>query len=170
MIARLVFFLLIAFPLVALPQEPTIGPKEGFRDLRWGENISAHPEMKLVPGKPSASKMYRRPSDKLSIGDAVLDSIYYVFCLDELCSVEIEFTGVSNYGELAGTMKARFGTPTQPNRYMSKFYWLADPIFTAILEFSAITKKGSITLADQGRYQKAMDADKARQAKGTKDM
>jgi hypothetical protein len=167
--ALVVSVVVVALSQITSAQAQSVGPTEGFRDMRWGENLSAHPEMVLI-GANTAMKFYTRTNEKMSIGDALMDDIWYGFCDGEFCCVEINFSGFRSFDEMKSVMVARHGTPKQPNLYVKSFYWLNDPKFTGILGYSEITKKGSVTLADQHRWDKSQAAGEARQAKGAKDM
>lgn len=65
---------------------------EGFRDVKWGEDITKIPGMKERYTYKGNDQMigYERASDKLMIGDVPLESITYVTFKGKLFSVEIK--------------------------------------------------------------------------------
>ncbi len=133
--------------------------KDGFRGLTWGMHISKIvKELTYIKTDPSSGgvKKYTRKIDKLEIGGAKLKVIFYDFWQDKLIGVSIHFTGFTNYINLLQTAKKRFGHSYRPNRFMEKYIWHGQPTYRSI-EFSKITKKGSMVMMSEELSEK-MDA------------
>jgi hypothetical protein len=92
----------------------------GFRDIPWGAELTKLSGMGLeavpVPkGVHSPVESFRRKSDELKIGEAVVEGISYNFLKGRFYSVTIDFSGYDNmlrvmdycerqYGKNTGTM------------------------------------------------------------------
>ena len=62
--------------------------KNGFRALHFGDDIGRLPEAELVTDDGN-SKIYSLPHDKLRIGDAKLEGIYYGFYKGKFYEVQV---------------------------------------------------------------------------------
>lgn len=99
---------------------------EGFRGLKWGMNIEEinNPNMILVKtSKEKLFTLYTRKTDKLSIGNAKLETIHYFFYKGKLFLIHIYAKGHSNFRSLQGAISAYYEPGYQPNRYVSKWEW-----------------------------------------------
>jgi hypothetical protein len=110
--------LTIVFGIIAIgcfasrrPSMPRIDP-EGFRDIKWGTEISTLKDMEEVEqDKPSGRDLlwYRRKGDTLTMGEAKLENIFYSFWMGEFESVWIDFGGEENFEALKKELFERFG-------------------------------------------------------------
>ena len=104
------------------PSMPRPDP-EGFRDIKWGTEISTLKEMeKVEQGKSSGRDLvwYRRKGDTLAIGEAKLENIFYSFWIGNFESVWIDFEGEENFEALKKELFERFGKARGPEGSMDK--------------------------------------------------
>jgi hypothetical protein len=106
------------------PRPPT--PREdseGFRDIKWGTEISLLKDMEEVEqDKPSGREIvwYRRKGDTLAMGGAELKNIFYSFWKREFESVWIDFEGEENFEAVKKELFERFGKAIEPGAGMDK--------------------------------------------------
>jgi hypothetical protein len=104
------------------PETQTIWAE--FRNLKWGTNIKNMNDHNMVLiGKDKELTMYRRADDKLSIGNAVLSTLYYLCYQDRFCAVTIQTEESSNFTYLKDAVFARYGKGYQPNEFIDKWTW-----------------------------------------------
>jgi hypothetical protein len=96
---------------------------EGFRDIKWGTEISVLKDMEEVEQDISSGRgivWYRRKGDILAIGGAKLKKIYYSFWKGEFESVWIDFEGEENFEAVKRELFERFGKGLEPGASMDK--------------------------------------------------
>jgi hypothetical protein len=96
---------------------------EGFRDIKWGTEISKLKDMEEIEQDKSSGKdsiWYRRKGDTLAIGEAKLENIFYLFWMGEFDSVWIDFRGEENFEALKKELFERFGKAPKPEGDMGK--------------------------------------------------
>ncbi len=82
---------------------------DGFRDIKWGAEISALKEMVLVMAIDNDVKRYARKTDVLKIGEAKLDYIEYEFWKGKFYLVDMGFQGTENSDSVRKAVFAMFG-------------------------------------------------------------
>jgi hypothetical protein len=70
--------------------------------------------------------MYTRLNDKLSIGDATLQYLAYIFYDGKFASVMFTSTGTANKIALIKIFKEQFGDRGKVNRYQHIYHWRGD--------------------------------------------
>jgi hypothetical protein len=107
----LAFILTLAIPradagsfLLSADQEP-----DGFRGIKWGEDLSQVEGMKQI-GRSAGSGVYTRADDKLTMGGAELDKIYYYTIYKKFYAVRIYLKeGESNWEALKADVMKKYG-------------------------------------------------------------
>jgi len=115
---------------------------DGFRDFKWGD--APRSNMKFL-GEAQEMKIYILPNDKLYLGDAQFDQIFYSFygSPQKLMVVALHFNGKENYDILETICKGKFGKPTQTGFY--EFQWTGQQA-TINLVYKIIEEKGQLGL------------------------
>jgi hypothetical protein len=96
---------------------------DGFRDIRWGTEISTLKDMeKVEPDRSSNTDLvwYIRKGDPLTIGKAKLENIFYSFWMGSFEGVWIGFEGDENFETLKKELFERFGKVLESEELMKK--------------------------------------------------
>jgi len=96
---------------------------DGFRDIKWGTEISTLRDMERMEQDPSSNKnvvWYTRRGDLLAIGKAKLETILYAFWLGNFESVWIEVRGDENFDTLKKELFDRFGKVLESEELIKK--------------------------------------------------
>lgn len=112
---------------------------EGFRGLKWGDPPTEEME-KLSEGLMA---MYQRPSDRLSLGDAEFDYIFYMFYQDRFFKVSLQFKERRNAILLTLTCRLKFGKETSNKR--TELCWVGSHSIVT-LEYSSQFDQGNLSL------------------------
>jgi hypothetical protein len=110
-----VFFL--PHSTLAFENEP-----KGFRAIEWWTHISKLPEMKLLDDKDNV-RMYVREGDRLEIGEAKVEDIWYGFHRERFHKVTIPFISKHNYEALKKILFEAFGPGHPLGPEQVRFYW-----------------------------------------------
>ena len=121
--------LTIAFGIILMgclastrPSKPGPDP-EGFRDIKWGTEISTLKDMEEVEGDKTSGRdivWYRRKGDTLTIGEGKVENIFYSFWMGEFESVWIDFEGEENFEALKKELTKRYGKTRESEGSMDK--------------------------------------------------
>jgi hypothetical protein len=104
------------------PSKPRPDP-DGFRDIKWGTEISTLKDMEEVEQDKSSGRdlvWYRKKGDTLAIGEAKLENIFYSFWMGAFESVWIDFEGEENFEALKKELFERFGKARESEGSMKK--------------------------------------------------
>ena len=96
---------------------------DGFRDIKWGTEISTLKDMEKVEQDKSSNSdlvWYTRKEDPLAIGKARLENIFYSFWMGNFESVWIGFSGDENFETLKKELFERFGKVLESVELMKK--------------------------------------------------
>ena len=96
---------------------------DGFRDIKWGTEISALNDMeKAEPDKSSRSDLvwYTRRGDPLTLGKAEVKNTFYSFWMGTFEGVWIGFEGDGNFETLKKELFDRFGKVLESEELMRK--------------------------------------------------
>lgn len=132
-----VLFIFLPTSLLAYQNEP-----DGFRGIKWKTNISELTNMKLMEDDRN-TKFYVRKNDKMKIGEAEIERVYYRFYKGRFSGVIIIFTSSSNLSKIRETFFQLYGSGINPNQLMENYYWIGSNVNIA-LEYKEIIGKGTI--------------------------
>lgn len=98
---------------------------EGFRGIKWGENVSnVHGLSQLE--KRGHKAVYSRQNDKMKLGNVDLQIIGYVFYNSKFYSVTILFTGESSAVALKEMLVKKHGNPQSQKDLQKYWSWHGD--------------------------------------------
>lgn len=146
---------------------------DGFRGLKWGTNIKNinDPNMIVIEGNENNKdyRVYRRLNDKLSIGDAKLEAISYIFYKDRFCGIIIQAKKESNFTDLKAAVFAYYGEGEQANEFIKEWSWSpvlgnSDKDAGMILKYNEFTEETVLAMI-YIPITKEAEADEARRAK-----
>ena len=95
----------------------------GFRDIKWGTEISTLKDMEEVEQDKASGKelvWYRRKGDTLAIGEAKLENIFYSFWRGYFEGVWIDFKGEENFEALKKELFEQFGKALESEEVTKK--------------------------------------------------
>jgi len=96
---------------------------DGFRDIKWGTEISTLRDMEKVGQDVSSNSdlvWYTRKGDPLTIGKARLENIFYSFWMGDFEGVWIGLRGDENFEALKKELFERFGKVLESAELMKK--------------------------------------------------
>jgi len=136
---------------------------DGFRGIKWFTKIETLTDMVSVYDK-GEEKAFRKKGDKLTIGEAILTDIRYLFWDGQFNCVIIEAKGYVNWINLLAATKAKYRLQ-QYNEYIEDYSMLAAETFVNIKynEFSEETSLiiASVILQNHIKYINEQKAKKA---------
>ena len=142
-ILSIAIFIILLIVNVASTEE-----SEGFRDLKWGTDISnIKNEKELIAIEEESTgideKIYKIKNDKLILGSAKLKSIQYTFWKNKLISVAVTTNGYANFQNLKESAFNKFEDWVKKNKYRE--YWLHEGEETiASMDYNDISGDGYI--------------------------
>ena len=129
--------------------EPGSEPN-GFRDIKWGTDISTLKDMTLVMSIDNDVKRYQRKNDVLKIDGAKLDYIHYEFWKGIFYLVDIGFQGVENSDNLKKALLAKFGKGQRMSgegeTLLESYRWEREKT-TVIMIYGSNTGGGGLTIS-----------------------
>lgn len=161
-------------------------PKDGFRDLRWGSTPT--PDMFAVSmggdavyRKMEGEAVYRRPSDKLSIGDVSVIAITYHYNGGRLYAVDVPHGFDENarldtflesvWGESLGVYPQPFFWKSEDTQVVSECAFKNGGGMSCSLRFSRMAALKGFRDADESRRrEEEAAARKAIEGKAAKDL
>ena len=151
----LVAVMILAFSLgaVAFQNEP-----DGFRGLKWGDPPGE--DMEYIGDV--YGKGYTVPDDKMSLGNAQLYMIIYLFYEDRFFGVALYFRGEENYGLLETICKERYGEEELEEGFY-EFKWMGQKSFVA-LHYDIVEETGFLSLNSTVIVLEKTEADNKKEA------
>ena len=108
--SAIVLLLLSSLGIASSPGEFKPGSEpDGFRDIKWGTDISNFSEMQLLKDWGAGRKSYKRLEDNLEFGTVALIRVTYSFWQGKFYKVQVETVGSSNYLALEKFINKKFG-------------------------------------------------------------
>lgn len=139
---------------------------DGFRDIKWGTDISTLKDMEAMPDHPRYGdiKNYRRKGNSLEIGDARLENISYGFWQGKLLGVRLVANEYPNCSRLKDSTMAKFGSGSKTNPYMEKYIWYGK-VAKMMFEYDEISRMCALSIfsTEISNQQKEYDAKKAKE-------
>jgi len=142
--------------------------KNGFREYKFGIDTSAIPNLKLTEtDNTGLTRFYEKTDEKLSIGDAEIESIAYGFYKGQFYSVLIKTKGYSNSKALLEMMRELYGKGYQSNQFIETYIWFGK-LVNASYDENSITRDATVYFTSKSiQEQKKKDADeRKKKAKG----
>ena len=156
----IVILLVVPQATYAFQNEP-----DGFRGIKWESNIESIPNMIFTSnGLPAGEKLYIRKNDKLKIGDAVLQNIFYIFYKGKFLGVYIGYKSFANFNRLKDTLFQQYGAGGQYNEFLEKYHWRGKRV-DIFLDYNSISEEGSIIYS----FKPLAEAEKAAEKEKTKE-
>jgi len=116
------FLLILAIGTFSINSFAFQNEPDGFRGIKWGTKIETLRNM-IKYAVQGDVVIYARHNDKLQIGSAELEGIYYFFWQDKFCSVSIKAKEDLNCIALKEEAVAKFGNGKQHSEYVENYTW-----------------------------------------------
>ncbi len=113
-----------------------------FRGVVWGAAADELAGMRKVHTEDSLD-YYIKASEEMTIGDARIKSVVYVFYENKFCGAVIDFKSSGNFQIIKQTLFGLHGEGSQPRKYREHYGWSGKYI-TLTLEYDDITQKGQV--------------------------
>ena len=162
------FCILLIYGFALAQKEPDLNnfkpgsEPDGFRDIKWGTDISTLKDMILKEEDPNGLlKIYRRKGDILEIGAAKLKSIGYCFWQGKLIEVLIQTEDFSGEN-LKNACFEKFGQGAKMSRHPEDYRWDGK---MALIVLSISANKGVLLIQSQeiARQQEVYERQKAKE-------
>ena len=145
---------------------------DGFRGLKWGDAPAE--DMVFVGTISCEGSSYYRKDDKLNIGSADLDYIFYIFNLysNQFYKVRLIFTGKYNYDILKIIFEGRFGEPIWKAEDGYSLQWMGEiePHKARIyLHFYPEKQRGSLQIVSEEIHRETPEYDKQKEVEKAKE-
>jgi len=166
---KVLLVLILAFASGSIKAQDlkALDDKYGFRDMKFGTDISEYQTMSLVESsKDSLTKYYIKTDEKLNIGKFDLKSINYGFYKGKLFFVYIKTKGYINSRGVLATLEELYGKGYQSNQYIDNYDWFGN-LVVASYDENSITNDAKIMI-DSKTIKKQMDEDKKKAVSNAK--
>jgi hypothetical protein len=151
----IVTLILTPSALGAFQNEPT-----AFRGVVWGANTDELAGMTKVHTEGSLA-YYIKDHEEITIGDARIKSVVYVFYGNKFCGAVIDFKSPGNFQIIKKTLFNLHGKGNQPRKYKDYYGWSGKYI-TLTLEYDDITQKGQVKYYYMPIYSEIQKAERRR--------
>ena len=135
--------------------EPTV-----FRGIVWGAHTDELSGMTKVHTRDSLD-YYVKANEEMTIGDARIKGVAYVFYKNKFCGAVIDFKSPLNFGIIKETLFELHGKGSQPRKYKEHYGWSGKNI-TLTLQYDDITQKGQVKYFYMPIYSMKQKADSRR--------
>jgi hypothetical protein len=139
--------LFLALPIIVLGGNLDFKPgsePDGFREIKWGTDISTLRGMELIKDDGS-EKYYQKREDNLTIGTSQLSEITYGFLDGKFANIIIHTIGYVNYGHLKDACFEKFGkgwrTDADEKFDIQSFAWFGDTTWVS-LKYDKVKDEG----------------------------
>jgi len=160
---------LVMFPLIwggaalAFENEPN-----GFRGVKAGTDIRHLKQMMLVKDSGDL-KAYKKTTEKMSMGEATIDEVRYVFEKGKFNSAIVKFRDSENFNALKEILSATYGGPdfvTRSGTIPLRYAWIGSNV-SVVLE--RLARDGTLTYIFVN-VDKLLSEKKAKARKAAKDL
>ena len=142
--ATLLLLIILSSFVVHAQNLKTLDDKNGFREYKFGMGHQDIPNLKLVSEDTvTHTSFYEKTDEKLTIGDATVESIGYGFYNDRLYNVLIKTKGLLNSRAVLSVMEGLYGKGEQSNQFIEKYFWLGG-VVNAFYSQNSITNDAQI--------------------------
>ena len=135
-----VFVALIPHAAAALELKEDPG---GYDGKRWATPLAEMPNLELVEDRGEL-KTYAKPGPPPTMGDAVVDVLWYRFYKGRLESVQARYRGKDTHQRIRAWAAERFG-PLPPTHFsgLQQFTWVGRET-TILLQYDKVLNRGTL--------------------------
>jgi len=161
------FFTFFLLSTIVIGQNiKALDEKNGFREYNFGVDTNAIPNLMFI-GESGGERSYKKTDEKMSIGDAEIESIQYIFYKNQLSSVYISTNNLTNSRAVLRVLRELYGNGYKPNQFMDKYNWSGKRVYL-VYDENSITGGATILMWSKLLYEqkKADEKENAKNAKG----
>jgi hypothetical protein len=150
----------LAAPCFGFKNEP-----DGFRGIKWGEDISSRDDMSPMFAGADKTITYSRNKDEAFLGDVMLRSLSYRFWDGKFSGVGMLFRDADRFEKIKAICFERYGTVKMRDRYPESYIWEGH---TAVvyLKFDPIKNGGYLSIDSMRFFEEKRAYDKAKTKEG----
>jgi len=151
----LILVLVWAHSTMALQNEPN-----DCRGIEWGTEYDELEGFTKITTESSLD-YYTKEDDEMTIGDAPLIKVVYVFYHKRFCGAVLNFESSPNFQIVKTTLFDWYGEGDQSKINEDRYRWSGSDVIIT-LEYDDVTQKGKITYYYMPIHEKKQRADKRR--------
>ena len=136
------FFIAMACVVWLTTAEAYQNEPKHFRGIKWGDPVMGLSDMVLVLDG-GALKAYVRKGEDMSMGEAKLDRLHYIFYKGQFYCVYIEFSGSDNFNRLREALVDWYGPGEEKRTPNKHFYWVGGTA-SVTMNYNESTAKGEL--------------------------
>ncbi|MFZ2445105.1 MAG: hypothetical protein WAW37_01990 [Syntrophobacteraceae bacterium] len=139
-----VFVLLVCLASIFQPETalPFKNEPESFRGIPFGADIGSIKKMTVIHKKDQLS-LCERPDERLTMEEAAIRKITYVFQRNKFTSVMVEFESLPNFNKIKAFAFKQYGPGAKQDRAIEQYDWMGKNVGVS-LEFNPATGKGAL--------------------------
>lgn len=132
---KVIFLLIFLATLTSNAQNlKALDEKNGFRELHFGDSISACPAMKAFDRTPdSLFVFYRKTGDNYLLAGAGVD-IVYTFYKGEFATVLIQTLDSAGSRKVLKYLEEQYGKGRQDDPYIERYFWYGRDVVLSYYE------------------------------------
>jgi hypothetical protein len=152
----LILVLVLAQPARALQNEPN-----DCRGIEWG---TKYDELEGFTKVTTESRLdyYTKEDEEMTIGDAPLEKVVYVFYHKKFCGVVLNFKSSPNFQILKTTLFDWYGEGDQSDISEDQYSWSGTDV-TITLEYDDVTQQGKVIYYYMPIFEKKQRSDERRE-------
>lgn len=149
-----------ALPCFGFQNEP-----DGFRGIKWGEDISDRDDM--APRSAGADKTvsFTRKGDEAFLGGVMLDVLTYEYWDGKFSGVFMLFRDADRFLKMKGICFEKYGKVKRRARYPESYVWEGKKA-VVYLEYDSIRNSGSMSISSVRFLEEKRSFDKAKAKEG----
>ena len=151
----LILVLVWSHPASALQNEPN-----NCRGIEWGAKYNELEGFTKVTTE-SRFDYYMKKDEKMTIGDAPLEKVVYVFYHKKFCGAVLNFKSSPNFQIVKTTLFDWYGEGDQSKINEDRYKWSGADV-TITLEYDDATQKGKVSYYYMPLHEKKQKADERR--------
>lgn len=159
-IIAVALMLSLAAPCFGFQNEP-----DGFRGIKWGEDISSRDDMDPHSAGADKTVSYTRNRDEVFLGGVMLSSLIYDYWDGKFSGVFMLFRDADRFEKIKDICFERYGKVKMRARYPEEYAWEGKTA-VVFLEYNSIKKSGSMSIGSVRFLQEKIAYDKAKAKEG----
>jgi hypothetical protein len=137
------FFIAMICVVWLTPAEAYQNEPKHFRGIKWGDPVMGFLSDMVLVLDGGALKAYVRKGEDMSMGEAKLDRLHYIFYGGRFYCVYIEFSGAESFNRLRETLVDWYGPGEEKRASNKHLYWVGGTV-SVTMNYNEATAKGEL--------------------------